>query len=314
MQSWLQRLDRRRLERHVRFLAADPLPCRTLNFRRPGQTHSTLHEADAYLENELAAMRQVLPRQAAYSIVRELVPVQAFQPDATVAHGFRKPLPQEPWYGAVNLYARKTGHELPQEVILLLAHKDSQSWLAPGPGAHDNACGTAAVLEIARVLAPYPAQRSLWFLFCNEEHWPWTSVAAAQQLAASGMQVTAVINIDSIGGVAASDRAAGRMSHVTRYSTPAGKRLAGLMVALNQKHRIGLRHSIHELATPNDDDGSFIAAGIEPAVMAIGSYPYAEPHYHTPEDRPEYVDFANVALSAQLCLAAVLHLDAHGAP
>ena len=45
------------------------------------------------------------------------------------------------------------------------------------------------------------------------------------------------------------------------------------------------------------------------AVLNIGSFPYADPNYHTPGDIPECVDLGNVRLSTQLCLATVLHLD-----
>ena len=49
-----------------------------------------------------------------------------------------------------------------------------------------NAIGTAGVLELARVFADYAFNRTVWFLLCNEEHVPWTSVTAANGAKARG--------------------------------------------------------------------------------------------------------------------------------
>jgi hypothetical protein len=43
-----------------------------------------------------------------------------------------------------------------------------------------------------------------------------------------------------------------------------------------------------------------------------GSFPYADPNYHTVHDKPESVDLVNVKLATQLTLASVIHLDIHG--
>ena len=61
-------------------------------------------------------------------------------------------------------------------------------------------------------------------------------------------------------------------------------------------------------STPNDDDGSFVNAGIAPSVLLIGSFPYADPNYHTVHDKPSLVDIENVRRSTQLALATVLSL------
>ena len=61
-------------------------------------------------------------------------------------------MPEDPWYTAYNLYAEKKGRSHPDEIIVVLAHKDSQSWV-DSPGANDNAIGTVSVLEMACILA-----------------------------------------------------------------------------------------------------------------------------------------------------------------
>lgn len=300
----LARVSQRCLHDNLFYLAKDPLPCRTLNVTLPGHTKCTLHEADEFIVRHL--------KRWGYRVEDERMPVQAFQPDPSVWYGLRKPLPDEPWYEASNLYAKKDGSELARELILILAHKDSQSWLDRAPGAYDNATGTVALLEIARVLRDYQPKRSILLLFCNEEHWPWTSVAAAQQIAATDLEIIAVLNLDSLGGRASEQAVQTPLRNVTRYSTPAGEKLADLMAALNTEYAIGLTQEKHYLAEPNDDDGSFIKAGIPAAVMVIGSSPYLEPNYHTVNDLPENVDLLTVELVTRLCLVTVLHLDTFG--
>jgi hypothetical protein len=301
IQSLLPQISIEQLRKNLFYLAQAPLPCRTLNFTRPGQTQCTLYEADAFIEKQLS--------DYGYPVVRESVPVQAFRFDASVPHKFQKPQPEDPWYPAFNLYARKTGAEFPDELIIVLAHKDSQSWLERAPGACDNAVGTVSVLEIARVLKNFETRRSLWFLFCNEEHWPWTSVTAAEKLANSNFEILAVFNQDGPGCKAAHQKSP---QNVTRYSTPEGKKIADLLGKLNEEFGIGLAQSQYFQEHPNDDDGSFVKAGIPPAVLNIGSMPYAEPFYHTVQDIPEHVDLKNAALTTQLCLAGILHLDQLG--
>jgi hypothetical protein len=301
--SLLRDIDTERIKDDLFYLAGE-LPCRTLNVVRWGQRQCTLYEADAHIQSRLESW--------GYVVRREAVAVQAFRRDVhkPLAHQYSPPDPADPWYEAYNLYATLRGNEQPDEVIVVLAHKDSQSWFYPSPGAYDNAVGTAATIEIARVLADYAPRRSIWFLFCNEEHTPWTSVVAAQALAASDLRVVAAINLDGLGAKPAD--LAGRMTNWTRYTAPEGKPLADLMATLNERYALGLEQHSYAARRPDDDDGSFILAGIPQAVLNVGSLPYGDPHYHTPKDRPDNVDLANVRLATQLSLAAVVHLDQYG--
>lgn len=296
----LQAVSAERIRRDVFYLAHDPLPCRTLNYVVTGHEKCTLYEADDFIT-------QVL-RSGGYHIESEAVRVQPFVADPSAAWGFRKPIPGEPSYDAVNILASKPGTSGSSETLLILAHKDSKSWLDCAPGAYDNAVGVAALLEISRVIRRLELRRNLMLLFCNEEHWPWTSVEAATRIARSDLEIVGVLNVDSIGGKSGTDRADGRLTSVVRYSTPEGNRVADLIGAINEGLGIGLEHRKVFVERPNDDDGSFIEAGILPAVLMIGSYPYADPNYHTPADTPDKVDIENVKRATQLIVATVLKL------
>ncbi len=300
--SLIQQVEEDCLRSHLYHLAKDPLPYRKVNHTVSGHRQHTLAETDAWIGAHLHSY--------GYAVEREACPVQAFGFDANKPkqHSYADPPPGTPVHTAYNLYARKRGRSAPEEIILLLAHKDSQSWI-DSPGAYDNGSGTVAILEIARVLGSYPSERSLWFLFCNEEHEPWTSVTAAQNAKARGDNLVAIFNVDSVGGKSDQEIAAGLKPNVTLYTTPEGKRLTDLMAAVNEAYGIGLAQRAHLREFPNDDDGSFVKAGFGCAVANIGSFPYEDAQYHLEGDIPERVDFENVRMAAQATLAAVVWLD-----
>lgn len=291
-----------RMSRHLFHLAKDPLPFRKLNATLPNHPKSTLDEADDYLAGSLESW--------GYKVEREGVRVQAFRRDARKpkAQQYSKPLPEDPWYTAHNLYAEKKGGTRPGEIILVLAHKDSQSWV-DSPGANDNAIGTVGALELACVLARFKSERTLRFLWCNEEHIPWTSVAAARTAKARGDNIVAVFNLDGIGVKSPELAAAGKMTNVSAFTAPAGERLAALMDAVNTRFAIGLEQRTVKREKAGDDDGSFVQAGYPAAIVNIGSWPYGDPNYHAEGDIPERCDVPNAALAVRATLAALLTLD-----
>ncbi len=297
----LQQVDQEMIRRHLFFLAADPLPYRKVNYTLPGHSKSTLDEADDYIQAQLESW--------GYAVEREGCPVQAFRRDRSkpITAQYSPPHADDPWYTAYNLYARRPGRVQPEETIVVVSHKDSQSWI-DSPGAYDNAIGTAANLEIARVLSQYEPARTICFLYCNEEHTPWTSVTAARRARERGDRIVAVLNIDAVGGKPQAEIDAGRKTNVTVYVGPEGERLAALMAEVNRAYGIGLEQSSFHTPTPGDDHGSFIKEGFLAAVANIGSYPYADPFYHQEGDTAARVDLANVLLATQASLGTVVRL------
>ncbi|MFT5366115.1 MAG: hypothetical protein ACI8V2_001062 [Candidatus Latescibacterota bacterium] len=283
------------------YLSKDPLPFRKLNYTRPGKDKCSLYEADDYLQAQLESF--------GYTVQKEDVQVQAFRCDTSKpkAHQYSSPMPEDPWYTAYNLYAEKKGTTTPEEIILLLAHKDSQSWV-DSPGANDNGVGTAAVLELARVISTCNPNRTIRFLFCNEEHKPWTSITAAERAIERGDNLVAIFNLDGLSRGTPEDKATGRKTNVTLFTEPEGERFADLMHDMNETYHLGLHQRKMQRERPGDDDGSFVKAGFKHAIINIGSYPYGDPHYHTEQDHPENVDIENLILSTQLSLAATLHI------
>jgi len=161
-------------------IAKDPIPCRTLVYTLPGHEKCTLHETDDFIAQSLEGW--------GYAVLREPVQVQAYRRNWDVEGGatYAAPQPADPWYTACNVYGMVRGSTHPQELIVVISHKDSQSWMVNTAGAYDNGIGTVANLEIARVLQGYRPKRTLWFVFCNEEHAPWTSAVTAQRVKDEG--------------------------------------------------------------------------------------------------------------------------------
>ncbi|MDP6775469.1 MAG: M28 family peptidase [Candidatus Latescibacteria bacterium] len=298
----ISRVDSDRLSAMLFHLCSDPLPFRKLNYTRPGASKNSLYEADDHIQECLES--------SGYPVEKEAVRVQAFRCDSSKpkAHQYSPAQADDPWYTAHNIYANRSGDDRRDEIILFLAHKDSQSWV-DCPGAYDNGVGTVALLEIARVLGDYEPRCTLRFLFCNEEHTPWTSVRAAEKAVARGDDYAAIYNVDSLGGKSQEDIDAGWKTNVTMFTEPEGERFADLMAEVNETYGIGLDQTKGRRPNPGDDDGSFIKAGFPNAVINVGSFPYADPAYHTEEDGPDRVDIGNLTMAAQASLAALLHVD-----
>ncbi len=300
----LQRVSADRIRRDLFYLCRDPLPFRKVNYTRPGQSVNSLAEADAFIRGQL--------NSAGYEVITTTYRVQPFRCDSTkpLHHWYSAPEPSDPSFDAANLEATRLGRTHPEEIIQLISHKDSMSWI-DSPGAHDNAVGTVANLELARVLATCTVQRSVRLLFCNEEHTPWTSRFAAEAAAAHGDHIIAVLNVDSLDGKSDEDMAAGKLTHVVGYSTDEGRALAEFIADRVTRYSIGLDVQVAFKQHVNDDDGMFINAGFRTTVMNLGSWPYADSEYHLPGDLPERVNIENVVRSTQLLLAAILDIDAH---
>jgi hypothetical protein len=101
----------------------------------------------------------------------------------------------------VNLLASKAG--LSQKTILVLAHRDDSG---AGPGANDNASGTAALVELARAYSPSANTArihlpySLVFLSADGAVYGGVGAAWFAAHAPEARDVIAVVNLDAIAG------------------------------------------------------------------------------------------------------------------
>ena len=326
----LESVSCERLHHDIFYLCRDPFSFRTVSYTIPWHTRNSLDEADEFIAAE---MRK-------YSSQVTMIPykLKPFRCDSSkpLHHWYSRPLPEDPWYDANCIEVVIPGSKHPDEIIQLVSHKDSMSWIN-SPGAQDNAVGTVANMELVRLLSEIRPERTVRVLFCNEEHWPWYSRNYAEDARKRGDNIIAVFNQDSLCGKSDAAAAAQMRTHAAVYSSWEGKTLAKFMVRENEKYRLPLTVSIAPKGSMradaggkpkadigkdpddvngkffvNDDDGSFINAGYTRTVMNLGSYPYSDPQYHLAGDIPERVDIINLALSVQLILASVLDIGELG--
>ena len=181
-----------------------------------------------------------------------------------------------PW--RQNITAEKTGSERPEQIFILCAHYDA---VPLAPGADDNASGTAAVLETARVLASIESRITLVFaLWDAEEIGLIGSKDFAQRASADGLEIEAVVNLDMIAWDGDND-------HVVEIHSNDESSLVA-----NEVRSLVSVAVIYNPGARNSDHSSFWNEGY-PAVMLIEEL-YGDdfnPNYHSEEDRLNYFNF-----------------------
>ena len=101
-----------------------------------------------------------------------------------------------------NVVATIPGRKKTEGIYMLIAHFDSISEQPEisASGADDNASGTAAVLEIARILKGVQLESSIQFgIFSNEEQDGLGSKHFAKKARKEGLRIKGCINLDVIG-------------------------------------------------------------------------------------------------------------------
>jgi hypothetical protein len=107
-----------------------------------------------------------------------------------------------------NVVAVLPGKTMPETQIVISAHYDSLGGTGsvenaaelPAPGASDDGSGTAALLELARVLSHYEFDKTLVFMaFAGEEQGLIGSTLEAAKAKKEAVQIEAVLNNDIIG-------------------------------------------------------------------------------------------------------------------
>ncbi len=104
-------------------------------------------------------------------------------------------------YNCENVVCEIPGAYTPSNIVIICGHLDSTSPSpqSNAPGADDNASGSAAVIEAARVMSPYYFDNTIRFIcFGGEEQGLYGSEYYAGQAAAAGDDIIAVINLDMV--------------------------------------------------------------------------------------------------------------------
>lgn len=199
-----------------------------------------------------------------------------------------------------------------EESIVVGAHYDS---VAGAPGANDNGSGVAAALELARRLrASAPARTLRFVLFVNEEPpffhgMDMGSRRYAIRARERDERIAAMFSLETIGWYS-------EQPGSQHYPFPLGLFYPSTGNFLAFVSNLGSRALLHEaiasfrrharfpsegVAAPAlipgvdwSDHASFWEQGY-PALMVTDTAPYRYPHYHTPADTPDKVDYERLA-------------------
>jgi hypothetical protein len=186
------------------------------------------------------------------------------------------------------------------ERVVIGAHYDARG---PHPGADDNASGTAALLEIERLLrgATLPVRVELaWY--SNEEY----GLLGSAEHARSGPGVRAMISLEMLGCFDQPQRfpfAALRLLYPSRgdYIVVVGRpRDAALVRAV--KGALGASGAaVRSIDAPeaipgigSSDHASFWRAGVSAAMVTDTAW-YRNPRYHTALDTPDTLDYRRMS-------------------
>ena len=176
-----------------------------------------------------------------------------------------------------------------EQVLVLGAHYDS---VPAGPGANDNASGTATVLELARVLSErsLPVRVRVVFFGAEEiglngsQHYV-TTLSALER-----SRILAMLNFDMVG---VGDRAlVGGDDRLTDVAVDKAAELGARVAEMTGRE------------TGGSDHASFLAAGIP----ALFFHRQPDPNYHTSEDRVTYLNPAYLQEAAELAQSVIEHL------
>lgn len=202
-----------------------------------------------------------------------------------------------------NVVATLRGTASPDIVYLLTSHFDS---VAGGPGADDNASGTAALLEVARRLAASPLPATVMFgALTGEEAGLLGAQELTRRLVAAGVDVRGVLNNDMIGWGA--DRP--EPDNTIRYANAAIRDIQhGAALSFTSLITYDARYY------RGTDAGVFYEAFGE-IVGGFGSHPVlGNPHYHQPSDTPDTVSIPQIVETARATAATLMLLASSPSP
>jgi hypothetical protein len=211
-----------------------------------------------------------------------------------------------------NIEVSIPGRTAPGEIVVVGGHYDT---VFDSPGADDNASGTAAVLELARLLRQTPHDRTIRLVaFANEEPpFFWTdsmgSLRYARAARARGDTIVAMISMESLGYYSDAPGSQ-RYPPILGWFYPDRGNFIGVVGNIASRSLVhGMIRDFRETtqfpsagsAAPTQlpgigwsDHWSFWQAGYD-GVMVTGTAPFRNRNYHERSDTPDSVNYDHMA-------------------
>ena len=213
-------------------------------------------------------------------------------------------LPADLFHSSRNVIVTIPGQVTPLKECLMIAHYDGVS---AGPGADDNASGTSAVMEAARILGGYQFESTIRLIAVSgEEVGLCGSSDYASRARGQNSDLLGVVNADMIGYPLTGDTA--RLIAGSYYTHC---RLADSVVVFNKRYGIGAKVDLSD-SSSGSDHVPFTSAGYDAIIISEGSsgeiWARKNPFYHTPNDSLSKLHPGLIRRSAQLMIASVAEL------
>jgi Peptidase family M28 len=211
-----------------------------------------------------------------------------------------------------NIEAEKRGTQKPDEIIVIGGHYDS---VMDCPGANDNGTGAAATLELARIFAEQPTDRTLRFVeFTNEEppfFWEseMGSLVYARRSHEQNENIVAMLSLETM-GYFSEDRKSQNYPFPLGFFYPdrgnfitfvgnlnSGDLVRAAIASFRRHTQFPSEGGVFPEQLPGvgwSDHWSFWQQGYK-AIMVTDTAPYRYKYYHTAEDTPDKIDFEKLA-------------------
>jgi len=207
--------------------------------------------------------------------------------------------------GGRNVYAVQLGTQYPNKKYIICAHYDD--YTPSGtivPGADDNASGTAAVLEAARLFRQYASKYTIIYaLWDEEERGLYGSAYYAQQAALAGDSIMGVINMD----MTAYDSNNDNIAEIHTRNIANSNFLKDKMLETNNLYSIGLTLQVINPGATYSDHASFWNNNYS-AILLIEYDNDFNPYYHTINDKVQYFNLPYYLKMSKVCLAVTATL------
>lgn len=197
---------------------------------------------------------------------------------------------------------------LRDQYILLTAHYDHLGRGESGifHGANDNASGTVSVIEIARALAavnPHPARSIIFIALFGEEEGLLGSYYYAHHPLVPLKDTVADVNLEQMGRT---DDPAGRKLGEFAITGPSFSNLPGIIAAgaKTQGVKVYTRRDADDYFD-RSDNFSFAQYGVISHTIAVA---FEYPDYHALGDKPEKIDYTNMATVDRGVAAGIIAL------
>lgn len=205
-------------------------------------------------------------------------------------------------YNGRNIYAVQYGNQDPSPEYIICAHWDAVTSYC----ADDNASGTAAVLETARILSKRISPSTIIYaLWDREEVGLYGSAYYANQAFASSQNIKGVINLDMIAYDSNND---GLIEiHTRNYAQSASQALK--IKAVDSVYAIGVNPVIINPGATASDHASFWNKGFS-ANLLIEAYYNNDfnPYYHSTSDRISIFNQSYFYNATKLAFASLAEL------